>query len=334
MGSVLTNRVTPTGTPAGYSPDALRNAYNVTAKGDSNTIVALVDAYGYTHAEYDLKVYRVKFGLPPCTTANGCFRKLNQLGLRQYPAMDLGWAQESALDLDMASAMCPNCKIYLLEANSNSFNNLAIAEATAARLGAHAISNSYGGNEMSTRTFEAAYAYPNIAVTASTGDEGYGVQFPASSPHVIAVGGTRLLTAPNGRGWNETVWSGAGSGCSAIWAKPLWQHDAGCKNRTVADTGAVSDPGTGVAVYGPVSSSKSGWMVFGGTSAAAPLIAGIYGANGGPVHFASGIYNHSTALFDVRTGHNGTCGNSYLCTAKPEYDGPTGLGTPDGIAAY
>lgn len=335
MGHVLADRVMPSGLPAGYSPDTLRSAYDVTATGDPSTIVAVVDAYGYTHAEYDLKVYRAKFQLPPCTTANGCFRKLNQVGLRQqYPAQDLGWARESALDLDMASAMCPHCKIYLIEANSNSFTNLTVAEATAARFHPHAISNSYGVGELGTETLEHAYDFPGIAVTASTGDGGYGVQFPASSPHVIAVGGTKLVRASNTRGWNETVWSDAGSGCSGVYAKPGWQTDPGCKNRTVADTAAVSDPATGVAVYGPITATKSGWMIMAGTSAAAPLIAGIYGANGGPVNYASGIYDHVTALWDVRSGSNGNCGGSYLCTGKVHYDGPTGIGTPRGISAY
>ena len=334
-GRVLADRYTPAGTPAGYGVDTLRKVYNVRLVGKPETIVAIVDAYGYTNAETDLGVYRAQFGLPVCTTANGCFKKVNQTGLAtNYPAQDLGWAQESALDLDMVSAMCPSCTIYLVEANSNSFANFTVAELTAGRLGAHAISNSYGVAEANTQTFEAAYDQPGVAVTASTGDEGYGVQFPASSPHVIAVGGTHLVAANNSRGWNETVWSGAGSGCSKVYAKPRWQLDTACARRTVADTSAVADPNTGVAVYGPVSGTRSGWMVFGGTSVAAPLIAGIYGANGGPVNYASSIYARSTALFDVRLGHNGSCGGSYLCTAKAHYDGPTGLGTPNGVIAY
>jgi subtilase family serine protease len=309
----------------------------VTATGSSSTIVAIVDAYGYTNAESDLGVYRSQFGLPSCTTANGCFKKLNQNGVQgSYPAQNTGWAQESALDLDMASAMCPNCKIYLVEATSSSYPNLATAENTAAAQGAHAISNSYGGAESGTTTYEPSYNHPGIAITVSSGDDAYsaGPQFPATSPHVTAVGGTHLVTASNSRGWTETVWVDAGSGCSKVYAKPTWQHDTGCTKRTEADVSAVADPNTGVAVYGPTSASRSGWLVFGGTSVASPLIAGVYGANGGAVSYGSDPYNNTGALFDVTSGSNGSCGGSYLCTGKVGYDGPTGLGTPNGISAF
>jgi subtilase family serine protease len=322
-------------TLAGYTPAQLRDAYNVSRSGNSSTIIAIVDAYGYANAEKDLGVYRSQFNLTACTTANGCFKKLNQNGVQgNYPAQKLGWAQESALDLDMASAMCPGCKIYLIEAATNSFSNLTAAVNTAARLGAHAISNSYGVAEAGTQAYESAYNHPGIAITASSGDDGYGVEFPASSPHVTAVGGTHLVTASNSRGWTETVWSGAGSGCSAVYAKPSWQHDAGCSKRTVADVAAVADPNTGVAVYGPVTLTGSGWLVFGGTSAAAPLIAGIYGVNGASVNYGSNPYNHTSALFDVTSGSNGNCGGMYLCTGKVHYDGPSGLGTPNGSGAF
>jgi subtilase family serine protease len=320
---------------SGYSPASLRSAYKITGNGSSSTIVAIVDAYGYTKAESDLGVYRSNFGLPACTTANGCFKKLNQNGQQgNYPPQNTGWAQESALDLDMASAMCPGCKIYLIEATSATYGNLATAVNTAANVGAHAISNSYGGGESGSQSYESAYNHPGIAVTVSSGDSGYGVEFPASSPHVTAVGGTHLVTASNSRGWTETVWSGAGSGCSSVYAKPSWQHDASCSRRTVADVSAVADPNTGVAVYGPVSSRRSGWLVFGGTSVAAPLIAGIYGVNGGSVNYGSDPYNNTGALFDVTSGSNGSCGGSYLCTGKTGYDGPSGLGTPNGSSAF
>jgi subtilase family serine protease len=228
----------------------------------------------------------------------------------------------------------PHCKVYLFEATSNSFSNLTTAVNTAARLGAHAISNSYGVAEAGTQSYEPAYNHPGIAITVSTGDNGYGVEFPASSPHVIAVGGTHLVAAGNSRGWAETAWSEGGSGCSAVYSKPSWQHDSGCSRRTVADVAAVADPNTGVAVYGPVAGGKSGWMVFGGTSVAAPLIAGLYGVNGGTVNYGSNPYNHTSALFDITSGSDGSCGGSYLCTAKSGYDGPTGLGTANSAAAF
>jgi subtilase family serine protease len=325
----------PLATPAGYGPADLRSAYNIpSGAGSSSYTIAIVDAYGYPNAESDLARYRSQYQLPDCTTANGCFRKVDQRGGTRYPRLNTGWAQETALDLDMASAMCPNCHILLVEADNNFFSSLAAAENTAATLGANAISNSYGGGESGSASVESAYNHAGVAVTVSSGDSGYGVEFPASSPHVIAVGGTHLTQATNGRGWSETAWSGAGSGCSTVYAKPSWQNDTGCARRTVADVSAVADPNTGVAVYGPVTSRRSGWMVFGGTSVAAPLIAGVYGANGGTANYGSDPYGYPSALYDVTSGSNGSCGGSYLCTAGPGYDGPTGLGTPNGPSAF
>ena len=321
--------------PTGYNPADLRNAYGITADGTAT--IAIVDAFGYANAETDLATYRAQFGLPPCTTANGCFRKLNQAGQPSpLPADNISWSQETALDLDMASAICPGCKLLLIEANSNSVDDLSTAVATAGQLGAHAISNSYGADERrSFATYEPRYNIPGVAVTVSAGDSGYGAQFPASSPHVVAVGGTSLTRASNPRGWSETVWNGTGSGCSTVFAKPSWQTDSGCGKRTVGDVAAVADPNTGVAVYGPGSTGKSGWYVFGGTSAAAPIIAAAYAINGGPVNHAADVYSQATALNDVAAGSNGFCKKgSYLCTAAGGYDGPTGLGTPNGTTAF
>lgn len=321
-------------TPSGYGPSDLRSAYNITGGGSSSTTIAIVDAFGYPTAERDLAIYRHQFGLPPCTTKNGCFSKVDENGGTSYPRFNAGWAEETALDLQMASAMCPKCKILLVEGTTNSFQDLATAENTAANLGAHVISNSYGGSESGTSTYEGFYNHPGVAITVSTGDAGFGVQFPASSPHVTAVGGTSLVRDSSTRGWSETAWSGAGSGCSTTYPKPSWQTDTGCANRTVGDVSAVADPATGVAVYAPLSSKKSAWLVFGGTSVAAPLIGGIYGLNGGAVNYGSDPYAHTSALYDITSGSNGTCSPSYLCTAGPGYDGPTGLGTPNGTAAF
>src|ERR1051325_7163198 len=324
----------PNATPSGLGPAQLRDAYKITSNGSSATVIAIVDAFGYPNAESDLATYRSTFGLPPCTTANGCFRKVDQRGGSSFPRLNVGWEQETALDLDMASAICPGCKILLVEGDTNSFANLAAAVNTAASLGAHVISNSYGGGESGSTTFEASYNHPGVAVTASSGDSGFGVEFPASSPHVVAVGGTSLRTLGNLRGWTESAWSGAGSGCSTVYAKPAWQTDAGCANRSVADVSAVADPNTGVAVFAPTSRSKAAFLVFGGTSVAAPLIGAVYGVNGGAVNFGSDPYAHTSALFDVVAGSNGSCSPAYLCTAGDGYDGPTGLGTPNGTTAF
>ncbi len=325
-----------TAAPSGLSPASLRSAYKITGNGSAATVIAVVDAYHYANAEADLAVYRSQFGLPACTKANGCFKQIDQNGGTNYPGTNKGWNQEAALDLDMVSAMCPSCSIVFVEATSTSSANLAKAVNTAAALpGVRAISNSYGGSESGSTSYESAYDHLNIAVVVSSGDSGYGVQFPASSPHVIAVGGTSLKTSTNSRGWVETAWSGAGSGCSTVYAKPSWQLDTGCAKRTVADVSAVADPNTGVAVYAPKKfGTKSGWQVYGGTSVAAPVIAGIYGVNGGPVTYGSDPYSHTNSIFDVTSGSNGSCGGSYLCTSGTGYDGPTGLGTPNGTAAF
>ena len=335
-GYITANALKPNGLPAGHGPAQLRSAYNIPENaGAPSTIIAIVDAYGYTRAEADLAVYRATFGLPECTTANGCFAKFNQNGVKgSYPAQNTGWAQETALDLDMASAICPGCSIILVQANSASYGDLAKAVRTAAALGATVISNSYGGGESGTQTWEASYNQPGIAVTVSSGDGGYGVSFPASSPHVIAVGGTTLRESTTAaRGWTETAWRGAGSGCSAVYPKPAWQTDPKCIRRTIADVSAVSDPATGVAVYAPTGSRTAAWQVYGGTSVAAPIIGAIYGVKGGPVVDGS-LYANRTSLFDIVSGTNGSCGVAYLCKAVVGYDGPTGLGTPNGIGAF
>ena len=324
---------------SGYAPADLHSAYNITTSGSSSTIIAIVDAFGYDNAESDLGVYRAQWGLSACTTANGCFKKLNQKGQQKnYPAQNIGWAQESALDVDMASAMCPNCQIWLVEANSNSFKNLAAAVDKAASLGAHVISNSYaGGDGKGAEKFEPSYDHPGIAITASSDDAGYGAAAPAAMPHVIAVGGTHLIHDGSQRGWAETAWSGAGSGCSKHYAKPEWQTDKGCTGRMEADVSAVADPATGVAVFGPNSQGVGTWLRFGGTSVSAPLVGGIFANNGGTVNDASSLYAHTADLYDVVGGNNGTCKGgrkAYFCNAVAGYDGPTGLGTPNGTAAF
>jgi subtilase family serine protease len=236
----------------------------------------------------------------------------------------------------MVSAACPNCHIILVQGNDALVSNLAAAVNTAASLGADAISNSYGLTESSSlSSYNSAYNHPGKAITVSTGDSGYGVQFPANSQYVTAVGGTSLKKASNSRGWTESAWSGAGSGCSAIVAKPTWQTDQLCTRRMVADVSAVADPNTGARVYGPTSSTATGWMIIGGTSLSAPFIAGVYGLHGGTANAGQEPWQATTGLFDVTTGNNGrSCGKTYFCTAGVGYDGPTGLGTPNGAAAF
>src|SRR4051812_7519630 len=267
--------------PSGWGPADLRSAYSLAAAATSNGVgqtIAIVDAFDDGNAESDLAVYRAQFGLPACTTANGCFRKVDQNGGQSYPRGDASWAEQISLDLDMASAICPNCKILLVEARTNSLVNLYTAVDRAAAMGATVISNSYGGPEYSGEvSAQSAYNHPGIAITVSSGDAGYGVEIPPASQDGIAVGGPSLRRATSSRGFTETVWSGAGSGCSVYIAKPSWQLDAGCARRTVSDVSAVADPNTGVAVYDSYAyRGASGWMVFGGTSASAPIVASVF----------------------------------------------------------
>jgi subtilase family serine protease len=322
-------------TPAGYGPSDLRSAYKLTTT--TTRTVAIVDAYDDPNAESDLAVYRGQLGLPPCTTDNGCFTKIDQNGGTSSPAADVGWAEEISLDLDMVSATCPDCHILLVEAKSNSLVDLGIAVNTAASFKPAAISNSYGAGDLPDSSYGGYYNHPGIAVTASSGDSGYGASFPADSSYVTAVGGTHLVKASNGRGWTETVWSGAGSGCSRYNTALAAASSAntGCARRAEADVSAVADPNTGVAVYDTY--GVGGWLVFGGTSASAPIIASVYalaGHTGGTDYVNTLPYKNAGSLFDVTSGNNGHCPTKQLCTARKGWDGPTGLGTPNGTAAF
>lgn len=337
-------------TPRGWGASDLQSAYNLPSDGGAGRTVAIVAAYDAPTAEADLAVYRAQYGLPECTTANGCFRKVDQRGGTNYPAAHAGWAGEISLDLDMVSAAAPGAHILLVEADSTTFEDIGVAVDQAVALGAKYVSNSYGtlynsvpgsGEAPSEVTvLDAHYNHPGVAMVAASGDSGYGVSYPAASQYVTAVGGTALQKdTTTARGWSESVWyssyGGPGSGCSAYEPKPAFQTDTGCDMRSVADVAAVADPATGVSVYQTY--GGSGWGVYGGTSAATPIIAGVYAAAGSPV---AGTYPNSypyltpSALNDVTSGVNGTCSPSYLCTAGVGYDGPTGLGTPNGLAAF
>ena len=340
--ALVANAVSPLATPSGYGPSDLRSAYALPTNGGAGQTVAIVDAQDDPNAESDLAAYRTQFGLSACTTANGCFKKVNQTGGTSYPSPDTGWAGEISLDLDMVSAVAPAAHIILVEATSANMDDLGTAVNEAVALGAKFVSNSYGGSEDSSDTASDSsyFNHPGVAITVSSGDEAYGAEYPAASKYVTAVGGTALKTASNARGWTETVWKtssteGAGSGCSAYDAKPTWQTDTGCSKRTIADVSAVADPATGVAVYQTY--GGSGWDVYGGTSVSSPIIASVYADAGTPAagtYPAQYPYQHTTALNDVTSGNNGTCSPSYLCTAGTGYDGPTGLGTPNGLTAF
>ncbi|HEX6394267.1 MAG TPA: hypothetical protein VFZ97_12555 [Acidimicrobiales bacterium] len=309
-----------------------------------------------------MAIYRSQYKLPACGT--GCFTKVNQNGVQgSYPQNDASWSQEISLDLDMVSAICPNCKILLVEANSTSFADLGAAENEAVALGATEISNSWGGQsflgtDLPDSSYGGYFNHPGIAITASSGDGGYTgyPEYPASSDFVTSVGGTSLSqNASDPRGWSETAWSGAGSGCSGYNNQPSWQAslNTGCSLRAVADVSAIADPNTGVAVYDSYAyQGFQGWLVFGGTSVASPIIASIYAlagnaatatstANNNP-GYGSYPYLHRSywsgsvpgTLNDVTSGSNGSCSPAVQCGAGVGWDGPTGLGTPWGIGAF
>lgn len=321
--------------PYGNGPTQLRSAYNLagaSASDGAGETVAIVDLADDPGAEADLAVYRAQYGLPACTSADHCFSKVNEDGQSgNYPAADEGWGEEISLDLDMVSAICPLCHILLVE----SAGNAGAAEDTAVRLGAKFISNSYGSLDVNEQDFN----HPGVAITASTGDYGYAwILPPATFPEVTAVGGTSLLPASNARGWAEIAWSGGGSGCATGYTKPAWQADSGCSARTEADVAAVADPDAGgVAVYD--SFGFGGWGVFGGTSAASPIVASVYALAGTPAagsYPAKDPYEHPGSLYDIVAGTTSFsgCSPKYLCVAGAGYDGPTGLGTPDGVGAF
>ncbi|MDQ6874175.1 MAG: peptidase S8 [Actinomycetota bacterium] len=321
---------------SGYSPAQLKSAYSLPASATTTTI-AIVDAYANPNAVADLAKYRTQFGL-----GTAVLTQMNQNGGSiTTVGGDTGWGQEEMLDLEMASAICPTCKLLYVGGSSTSFADLGTAvDRAALQPGVSVISNSYGGSESASETSYAGhYNHPGIAITVSSGDSGYGAQSPAVFNTVTAVGGTTLTLNGNGTRASETVWSGAGSGCSAYISKPSWQHDAGCTKRTEADVAAVADPATGVAVYDSYGSTGgANWFVFGGTSVAAPIIGGVYALSGNTAGVPAALAYAAPAgsLYDVTSGSNGRCrrGAKYLCTGVVGYDGPTGNGTPNGTAAF
>lgn len=334
--------------PKGNGPAQFRGAYGLPGSAPSSQTIAIVDAFDHPNIAADLNSYSSQFGLPLCNSGNPCFQKVNQSGSANgpFPRADSGWALEIALDVEVAHAICPNCRILLVEANSNSLSNLSAAVRTAAKLGANEISNSYGGSEFSSElseTYAAPYNQPGIAVTVSSGDNGYGsFGFPAALSSVITVGGTTLTVGAGNTYGGESVWNGAGSGCSLYVSSPAWQSflSACAGKRGSADVAADADPATGAAVYDSVKyQGRSGWMQIGGTSLSAPLIAGVYALAGGlPAGStgASALYGHlgdGTILHDVTSGSNGSC-STLMCKGAAGYDGPTGVGTPLGVGAF
>ncbi len=317
--------------PSGWGTPDLVSAYKLpTSTHGAGEIVAIVDSYDNPNVAADLATYRAYYGLPPAH-----FVKYNQDGvIGHYPSEDEGWGLEMDLDVEMVSASCPQCTIYLVEARSNNFSDIELAEARAVKLGAHVVSNSYSGSGADRSYYET----PGVTYLASAGDYGYGIADPADFGSVVAVGGTVLVRDGSRRGWSESVWADSGGGCSKQ-SKPAWQNDTGCRHRTGNDISAVAD---GVAAYD--SFGYGGWRTVAGTSISSPLLAGVYGLAGdasqqtGGKRFWTRKHARRHDLNHVNIGDDGTCEAAYLCAAGTreleEYSGPAGWGTPNGIGAF
>ena len=349
------------------TPQALHAAYSLPEQTpySSTQTVAVIDAFDDPTAEADLGVYDETFGLPACTSANGCFRKLNEHGQTSpLPPEEGEWATEISIDVQMVHAICQDCHVLLVEANSEEFTDLGAAVNAAVKAGATEVSNSYGGPEepalanLFSELNSSYYEHSGVVITASSGDCGYlnegcsgrpgTADFPASSPDVVAVGGTTLTKRKEV--WSSTVWEGSGGGCSQIFTAAPWQSGVanfaatGCESqRLVADVAAIGNPNTGVEIYDSTPESPgapTGWGVWGGTSVASPIIAAEFAlADGshGVAFPAATLYSHlghSEDLYDVATGSNGVCGTDTSCQAAVGYDGPSGVGSPIGLGAF
>jgi subtilase family serine protease len=366
----------PVPAPQPGGPAYLQQAYDVAALAQiagGNQTIAIVDAYDSPTAESDLATYRSTFNLPPCTA--GCFQKVNQWGSsdpRLLPSAPpdgkSGWQREIALDLDAVSAMCPNCKIELVEAFTDGIGDLSVAQYTAAHMTPtpNVITDSWGAVPASATSQQnangeqtwlkntATFTFPGIATVAASLDFGYlgngqnsqcknGYTaetcnvYPAALPGVTAAGGTSMVPA-NGigtqaaRGVAEVAWTDTGSGCDTTEARPSWQTFAGCNGRAYNDLSADADPATGMYVY---NAADGGWEIGGGTSEASPLIAAYYalvGAGSDPSWAYSTAAAQPGIFNDPVSGSNGTCQApiTYICNATTGYDGPTGLGTISG----
>ncbi|VVJ18632.1 Peptidase S8 and S53 [Amycolatopsis camponoti] len=325
--------------PIGWGADDLASAYRLPASPGPETVVGISIAYDAPNLEADLAVYRAQYGLPPCTTVNGCFRKVNQQGLAApLPEADFGWALESTLDVSMVSAACPSCRLVVVEGNTPGFADLAETEDTAVRLGASVVSNSYGAREGGAPlAFASHYRHPGVTVVASSGDAGFtAASYPAVLATTVSVGGTTLARDPSSaRGWAESAWQYGGSGCSAYIAKPSWQKDTHCGKRTVADIASAAED---IAIH---YTDAGGWLPVNGTSASAPYIAGLIGRSGqAGATQPSSLYAKAASFVDITTGNNDPsgagrkCGNDYLCVAGQGYDAPTGLGVPNGLTGF
>jgi subtilase family serine protease len=324
----------------GWAPSDFQTLYNLpSSTNGKGQLVAIVDAYDNPNVASDMAAYRTEFNLP-----TGDFTKYNQNGQKKnYPRGDIGWGVEIDLDVQMVSAVCPLCKIDLIEAKSSNNPDLEAAELTATKLGAHIVSNSWICYASNSCVDSSDFSKPGVIYTAGSGDAGYNQNGnPESLASVISVGGT--VISKNGSQYSEQAWDGAGGGCSNNGsgqgvAKPKWQRDPSCTYRTDSDVAAVAWDVAEYDTYG-----YGGWFTIGGTSVATPMTAAIFALAGNAAGQTAGRKfwrhdgHHSNELHYISTGNDGQCNSSYLCTAGTNqfhtYSGPAGWGTPNGIMSY
>lgn len=320
--------------PTGLSPATIKSVYNFPTSLSAGTgmTIAIVDAYDDPTAESDLAVFSSQYGLPACTTANGCFTKVNQNGGTKYPRTNAGWALEISLDIQWAHAIAPGAKILLVEASSNSFTNLLAAE-DYAKAHAQYVSNSWGGSEFSGESsYDPHFVQSGVSFFVSAGDAGLPAEYPSSSPNVISVGGTTLNFDSSGNFTTETGWSSGGGGCSAYETATSAQSsfsgyaqvNCGGK-RATPDVSLDADPASGVSVYDSTTyQGQSGWWTVGGTSASSPMWAG-RSADAGAVVSSSYVYGSSITYRDITVGNNGApCLVGYdLCSGRGSWTGAT-----------
>jgi subtilase family serine protease len=320
-----------TASPTGLSPSTIKSAYSfpTSSTAGAGQTVAIVDAYDDPTAESDLGVFSAQFGLPACTTANGCFAKVNQTGGTSYPRKNSGWALEIALDIEWAHAIAPGAHILLVEASSNSNANLYAAEDYAK---AHAgyVSNSWGGSEASGESAnDGHFSAAGVSFFVSSGDNGTPAEYPSSSPNVVSVGGTTLNFSGSTL-VSETGWSSGGGGCSLYETANASQAafgqygQAGCNGkRATPDVSLDADPASGVSVYDTTSyQGQSGWFRVGGTSASSPMWAGRSAVAGSVVNAAT-VYGSTITYRDITSGNNGApCLVGFdLCTGRGSWIG-------------
>jgi subtilase family serine protease len=315
-------------TPHGFTPDQIKKIYGLPKSGGAGTI-AIIGAYDDVTIEKDLNAFSIAFKLPVCTTSNGCFEK-HAMSTSIKP--NSGWALETTLDVEWAHAIAPNAKILLVEATTPSGKNLLNAvDYAAGRSGIVSISMSWGGGEFPEETtMDSHFVSKSGAVFfASSGDNGTGASWPASSPNVIGVGGTTVHVSSSGSFLSETAWTGSGGGVSAYEKAPSYQSDYSIPKsggmRAIPDVSYDADPSSGFPII------RNGvWREVGGTSAGSPQWAAIAALGSGVTlenMYTDKAGSGSAAYFrDITSGVNGDCG--YLCTARKHYDYVTGLGSP------